>query len=246
MVALPGQAAMVHLDVVVVVPRLAGAVPYLHKPHAALNQAPRDEQLPSLRPLAVQLADVFRFTIHVERIGRVHLHPVRQLERLDARLELRVLLSPGRMPAIESLDEIELPPLLGEGESAILDVLDQFFDRRVARVDVRALVNAGEKTGLPVLRLLNRVAAWTHGDEAGQVQLRQELATYKARGETFPFGFTERRLFPPPILSDADSYDMSITVDGDDSISITDSGGIVESYAVALDNKLNPENQPEE
>ena len=39
---------------------------------------------------------------------------------------------------------------------------------------------------------------------------------------------------------------MSVVVDGDDSITITDSGGIVESYAVALDNKLNPENQPEE
>ena len=39
---------------------------------------------------------------------------------------------------------------------------------------------------------------------------------------------------------------MSITVDGDDSIDITGEGGIVESYAEALDNKLNPENQPEE
>jgi hypothetical protein len=38
---------------------------------------------------------------------------------------------------------------------------------------------------------------------------------------------------------------MSVTVDGDDSITITGAGGIVESYAVALDNKVNPNNLPE-
>jgi len=38
---------------------------------------------------------------------------------------------------------------------------------------------------------------------------------------------------------------MSVVVDGDDSITITGEGGIVESYAVALDNKLNPNNEPE-
>ena len=48
---------------------------------------------------------------------------------------------------------------------------------------------------------------------------------------------------PPPTLDS--HYDMSVVVDGDDSITITGEGGIVESYAAALDNKLNPENLPE-
>ena len=58
-----------------------------------------------------------------------------------------------------------------------------------------------------------------------------------------PFGFTVLRKRTPPTLDS--HYDMSVTVDGDDSIAITGGGGIVESYATALDNKLNPENQPE-
>jgi hypothetical protein len=54
------------------------------------------------------------------------------------------------------------------------------------------------------------------------------------------------RLKPPPTLDSEYDNKMSIVVNGDDSITITDSGGIVESYAVALDNKENPNNLPEE
>ena len=43
------------------------------------------------------------------------------------------------------------------------------FDVGVLRVDVRALIDAGQEAGLPVLRFLNRVAAGAHGDEAGQI-----------------------------------------------------------------------------
>ena len=53
------------------------------------------------------------------------------------------------------------------------------------------------------------------------------------------------RLKPPPTLDSKYENKMFVVVDGDDGISITGEGGIVESYAVALDNKLNPENQPE-
>ena len=49
------------------------------------------------------------------------------------------------------------------------DVLDQLLDFGVLRVDVGALVDAGQKAGLPVLRFLNRIAAGAHGDEAGQI-----------------------------------------------------------------------------
>jgi len=54
------------------------------------------------------------------------------------------------------------------------------------------------------------------------------------------------RLKPPPTVDSYYDNKMSVTVDGTDSVTITGAGGIVESYAVALDNKLNPENQPEE
>ena len=54
------------------------------------------------------------------------------------------------------------------------------------------------------------------------------------------------RLKPPPTL-DSDYPDkMSVVIAGTDSVTITGAGGIVESYAAALDNKLNPENLPEE
>jgi len=54
------------------------------------------------------------------------------------------------------------------------------------------------------------------------------------------------RLNPPPTVDSYYDNKMSVVVDGDDSISITGEGGIVESYAKALDRKVNPENQPEE
>jgi hypothetical protein len=53
------------------------------------------------------------------------------------------------------------------------------------------------------------------------------------------------RLKPPPTVDSYYDNKMSVTVDGTDSVTITGAGGIVESYAVALDNKLNPNNEPE-
>ena len=82
---------MVHFDVVVVVPRLALSVPHLHEADAALHEPPRDQNLPRLRPFAMHLPNVFGLARNVERIGRVHLHAIREFERLDARLELRIV-----------------------------------------------------------------------------------------------------------------------------------------------------------
>ena len=53
------------------------------------------------------------------------------------------------------------------------------------------------------------------------------------------------RLKQPPTLDSKYDNKMSIVVDGTDSITITGSGGEVESYAAALNNTPNPENQPE-
>ena len=50
-----------------------------------------------------------------------------------------------------SLNEIQLAPLFAQREAAVLDVFDQLVDRCVPGVDVRALIDARQKTGLPVL-----------------------------------------------------------------------------------------------
>ena len=57
LVALLREAAVVDGDVVVVVPRLALAVPDLHEAHALLQQAPGDQQLPGVHAGAVHLAE---------------------------------------------------------------------------------------------------------------------------------------------------------------------------------------------
>ena len=53
------------------------------------------------------------------------------------------------------------------------------------------------------------------------------------------------RLKPPPTVDSEYDNKMSVVVNGDDSITTTGEGGIVESYAVALNAEANPENQPE-
>jgi len=52
------------------------------------------------------------------------------------------------------------------------------------------------------------------------------------------------RLQIPPTDDDTEYKKMVITVKGDDAITETGQGGIVESYAKALDNVPNPENLP--
>jgi hypothetical protein len=60
-------------------------------------------------------------------------------------------------------------PLFRQRRVVVFDVLDQLLDLRVLRVDVSALVNARQKSALPVLRFLDRVTAGAHRNEPGQV-----------------------------------------------------------------------------
>jgi len=53
--------------------------------------------------------------------------------------------------------------------SLVLHELDELLDVRVPRIDVGPLEDAGEEARLPVLRLLQRVAAGAHRDEARKV-----------------------------------------------------------------------------
>ncbi len=169
LVALAGQLPVIHLDVVVVVPRLTLAVPNLHEAHAALDEPPRDENLPRLRARTVHVADVLRLLRNVEGVGGVHLHAVGQFEGLHARLELRVGRAAALVLGVELREQIELRALRAERDVRVADVLDEPLHLGVFRVDVGALIDARQERRLPVLRLLDRVAAGAHRDEPRHV-----------------------------------------------------------------------------
>ncbi len=164
-----GEPAVVHFNVIVVVPRLPRPVPDLDEAHALFDQAPGNQQLARLGALAVHFANVFGLARDIERVGGIHLHPVSQFEGLDARFELRVLLAFLLMALVERLQQLELLVLFRQRGEVVFDVLDELLDPRVLRVDVSALENSRQETGLPVLRFLNRIAARTHHDETRQV-----------------------------------------------------------------------------
>ena len=82
---------MIHCQIVVAVPRLAIAVPHLDEPHAPFDQPPGDQNLPGLIAGAIHVEDVLRLAADVERLGHFGLHPIGQLERLDPRVELRIV-----------------------------------------------------------------------------------------------------------------------------------------------------------
>ena len=181
-----GQVAVVDLEVVVAVPRLAGAVPDLHEPHAALDQPAGDENLPGLHAGAVHVADVLRLAADVERLGRLGLHAEAELERLDAGLERGVVLPRLQVAGIEPLQQVELLALLRQRDAVVADVLDELLDRRVLRVDVRAFVDAGQEARLPVLRFLDRIADGAHGDERRQVLVLAAQAVAQPGAEAGP------------------------------------------------------------
>ena len=81
------------------------------------------------------------------------------------RLELRAAGTGAAVFLVELGDEIELSALLRRRCGIVADVLDKFFYLGVLGVDESPLVDAGEESGLPVLRVFDRVAARAHGDE---------------------------------------------------------------------------------
>lgn len=80
LVALFGEFAVVHFDVVVIIPRLACTMPDLDEADAAFKQAAGDEDLAGLGALAVHGADVVRFATDIEGVGGIHLHAIGEFE----------------------------------------------------------------------------------------------------------------------------------------------------------------------
>ena len=105
---------------------------------------------------------------NIKIFGCLHLHPEGHLERLDAGVE---------RPSCRTAHARRSAPAAGRaaaaGLSAVACGLRMFSIRRsislVLRIDERPLVRPRQESRLPVLGVLDRVAAGTHGDEPGQV-----------------------------------------------------------------------------
>src|SRR5207253_4787355 len=65
LIALLSQLPVVDFQVIMAVPRLAGAVPQLHEANAALDEPPSDQQLPCLYSRSVHVSIVLWFTRYV-------------------------------------------------------------------------------------------------------------------------------------------------------------------------------------
>ena len=73
------------------------------------------------------------------------------------------------MAFVQAFEEVELCALVGQRDTIVANIFDQFLDLRVLRIDVHAFVHTRQEARLPVLRFLNRVSVRAHGDERGQV-----------------------------------------------------------------------------
>ena len=169
LVAFAGEAAVVDLDIVVGVPRLAVAVPDLDEADPFFEETAGGEELAALGGVAVKLANGGGFAGDGERVGGLKLHAEGEFVRLDAGLELGFVLPFGGVAGVEFLEQVELGALFGRRGRGVADVFDEAVDVGKRGVDVITLIDAGEKTALPVLRFLDRVAAGAHGDEAGEI-----------------------------------------------------------------------------
>ena len=168
LIDLPGEGAVVRLDLFVVVPRLAGPVPELHVAHAALEEPAGDERLPAVDGVAVERPHRRRLARQIEGLGGLHLHPEGHLKGVDAGIEPSIAAGLA-VGGIELLEPVELMPLHGSARMWAANVLDELLDFGVLRVDRRPLERAGEKARLPVVGPLHRMAAGTHRHEPGKI-----------------------------------------------------------------------------
>ena len=129
---------------------------------------------------------MLRLAADVERLGRLGLHAEAQLERLDAGLQRGIVLPGLQMASVEPVQQVELLALLRRCDAIVANVLDELLDRRVLGVDVRALEDARQKAGLPVLRFLDRVAVGAHGNKRRQVLVFAAQAVAQPRAEAGP------------------------------------------------------------
>ena len=126
----------------------------------------------------------------VERLGRLHLHPIRQFKRLDAGFEVGVVPSRGLMRAVEARQQVELSALIRLRRSRARNIRNQLGDDRLARVEVGALEDAvqmertasdGKKINPEILLHLGIVKK-ALGDKEGAKKAFEEGATFAPAG----------------------------------------------------------------
>ncbi len=159
-------------DVIMVIPRLAGAVPDLDKTDPALDEAAGDQHLAPMQGIAIHFADGGGLAGEVKGIGSVHLHTIGQLKGLDPGFQLGILVAFGEVAVIQFLEQIQLAALFPRGQAAVADVLDEFVQLAMLGVDVGALKSSWQKPGLPVLAFLNGITTGAHGDEAREILIQ--------------------------------------------------------------------------
>ena len=155
----------------------------LHEPHAALDQAPRDEALPTVaghlfvRGIeSVKLLRRVGLAAEIAQLGHRRLHEIRGLVIFDRRVDRRFARGL-RERAVEIADEAE-PLALARLALARLDVRQRGIavgldDRGLM---LRGQITAAEKSHAPVR---HRRAARLQHDEAGQVLvLRSETVIH--------------------------------------------------------------------
>ena len=160
---------MTFKDLVVIVPWLTLAMPQLNDANTFLDQLSGDEHLSALHSWSVHVEDMLGLFRHVEYIHGFLLHAIGKLHRLDAGFEHRIIASFLEMFSIHALDKVQFASLGSPRKLAIDNVFDEFLDTLVLGVDIGPLVDTGQKTGLPVLRFLDWITAWAHGDESREV-----------------------------------------------------------------------------
>src|SRR5204862_6090890 len=150
------------------------------------DEATGDQNLTGLCSFAVAIEDVLRLAADVERLGRLALHAVSELKAVDAGVECGIEAPLLLVATVEGRQSIELPPLYVGRQPGVFHVLDQLVDLGVLGIDVSALINAWQESRLPVLRLLNRIAAGNHRNEARQIEIFRPETVRQPRAKARP------------------------------------------------------------
>ena len=181
------------LDVDMGVPRVALGVVHLHHPHPALHQTHGHEASARRAARAVHLQRRFALFADIEDVGSLGLHTVGHFHRVDGRVELRVLFLPGPPHAVELLQQVDFPPLLGKGEVLVVDEGDEFFrvevlaDDLVGTLDLvgdeGALVHGGQERAVPKGRAHRGGHFRAEHHETGKVAVAGAEAVGQPRAE---------------------------------------------------------------
>jgi hypothetical protein len=113
LVNLRGVSAQVCLDVFVMIPRLTGAMPELHKADSALEETPGDQGLAAVHVITVERSHRRGLLPDVKGVAGIHLHAIGEFKGLNARLQARVVDPLAKVLRVELAQQIELPALRG-------------------------------------------------------------------------------------------------------------------------------------